>query len=75
MSARKGLTWSEKWHVIDETKSDPHYEIALCGAELYTPEKTAEQRHRMPEHLQEIMVGTRKSSGDCKRCARKTVSS
>lgn len=74
MSVRKGLTWSAKWHIVDEAQSHgERYDVALCGAYLYNPEK--EEAHfrgrvKYPEHLQRVVDGTKKSTGECKRCAK-----
>jgi hypothetical protein len=67
---RRGLTWSKRWHIVDETKSNPRYDMALCGAYLYNAEKEKAcfRGNRMPEHLQRIIDGTAKSAGDCKLC-------
>lgn len=72
MSTRKGLTWSKKWHIVDETASreNEHYDTSLCGAYLYNAEKERGRygNAKMPERLQRIIDGTAKSAGDCKRC-------
>lgn len=74
MSARKGLTWSKKWHIVDEVTSreNEHYDTSLCGAYLYNAEKERGRYRnaKMPEHLQRIIEGTAKSAGECKRCAK-----
>jgi len=71
---RMGLTWSGKWHIVDETRSDPRYDVSLCGAYLYNEEK--EKTHylgaKLPQHLQKIIDGTAKSTGECKRCNKST---
>lgn len=67
---RKGLTWSKKWHIVDESKSHPNYDIAICGAYLYNEvkEKARYRGAKLPEHLQRIINGTLKSTGNCKLC-------
>lgn len=74
MSTRKGLTWSKKWHIVDEVASrgNEHYDTSLCGAYLYNAEKERGRYRnaKMPEHLQRIIEGAAKSTGECKRCAR-----
>lgn len=72
MSARRGLTWSKKWHIVDESKSHDRYDIALCGQYLYNAKKeqVAVYAGKMPEHLVRIINGDAKSTGDCKLCQR-----
>jgi hypothetical protein len=71
---RKGLTWSRKWHIVDETRSARHagYDVALCSAHLYSEDK---ERHRgrstMPVHLVQIINGEVPSAGECKLCNKK----
>jgi len=71
MTARRGLTWSAKWHIVDEVQSHERYDVALCGTYLYNPEKEKSHfggRVKYPEHLQRVIDGTKKSTGECKRC-------
>lgn len=70
MTQRRGLTWSKKWHIVDDTKSDDRYDVAKCGAYLYNAEKerAAWRGAKMPEHLQQIIDGKRKDAGTCKLC-------
>lgn len=68
----KGLTWSKRWHLVDESKSDENYDIALCGAYLYneTKMRASHRGAQMPAHLQQILDGKRKAVGECKLCSK-----
>lgn len=65
---RKGLSWSRRWHVINEDISAQHagYDVAICGTYLHNPTKD----RGFPEHLRSIIAGQKAALGDCKACAR-----
>lgn len=67
---KRGLTWSGKWHIINPAASNERYDISMCGAYLYNAEKEKAvfRGGQMPRHLQRIIDGTAKSTGECKRC-------
>lgn len=66
-SPRKGLPWSEKWHIVDESMSRDgrDKEVSLCGAYIFP-----ENHPRPPLRVGQIFAGTRKNRGDCKHCDR-----
>lgn len=66
---RKELTWSRKWHIVSGELSTgrERYLVSLCGTYLENPDT---DWRRYPKHLQEIKDGKRKSTGDCKICAK-----
>lgn len=65
MSNERALTWSGKWHIVNPDNTSAYrYAIAMCGTYVYRDDDP-----QYPEHLTRIKAGTKKSTGDCKKCA------
>jgi len=61
----RGLSWSKKWHILDDSERRGQLGTSLCGAYVYQ----ADDRN-IPKHLQLVFEGAKNADGDCKLCAR-----
>lgn len=64
--SNRALTWSGKWHIVnpDPPAHANRYNVALCGTYVYRDDDP-----QYPDHLKRIKAGTKKSNGECKKCA------
>lgn len=67
--ATYGLSWSQRWHVIDRNYPDKRDTVSLCGRYIYTQQQVRDDR--ASSVLREIVEDPEKAAGVCKPCTRK----
>ena len=74
-----GLSWSRRWHKIDEPRSAELHRygstamtqaVSCCGAYVYRQERL--RQFSGPRHLKIILAEPEKAAGVCKKCEKKT---
>jgi len=73
MTQERALTWSRKWHIVDQKRTherDGHgkrYGVSICGSYVYLDDDP-----HYPSQLKAIRDEGAKDAGVCKRCLKLT---